>query len=318
VRGGPRRDAGGHGRARRGPRQDQPPAACGAGHRPLRPGGRLRLPRRHPHQPRPGIRAQPRAVPVPQVGPEGAPQLPRRAAEHRHRAPGQPGVPGPRGVPERGDRRGLPGHSGGHRLPHHDDQRPGRAGLGRRRHRGRGGDARAAGEHAAAAGGRLPPEGAPGAGRDGHRPGAHRHRDAAQEGRGREVRGVLRRGPRRPEPGRPRYDRQHGPGVRRDLRLLPGGPVSSSRPTSASSTSSGRKPSPRPSTATSWSSTSPPSSPASPVPSAPRTASPSRTPRPSGRRPSPPSPLPPRGRNPCPRPPRSFAPRSSSASTRSP
>ena len=35
----------------------------------------------------------------------------------------------------------LPRYAGRHRLAHHHDQRPGRAGLGRRRHRGRGGDA---------------------------------------------------------------------------------------------------------------------------------------------------------------------------------
>ncbi len=40
-----------------------------------------------------------------------------------------------------GDLLGLPRHAGGHRLAHHDDQRPRRAGLGRRRHRGRGGHA---------------------------------------------------------------------------------------------------------------------------------------------------------------------------------
>ena len=40
-------------------------------------------------------------------------------------------------------RAGLPRHAGRHRLAHDDGQRPGRAGLGRRRHRGRGGDARA-------------------------------------------------------------------------------------------------------------------------------------------------------------------------------
>ena len=39
----------------------------------------------------------------------------------------------------------LPRHLRGHRQPHHDGQRPGRAGLGRRRHRGRGGHARPAG-----------------------------------------------------------------------------------------------------------------------------------------------------------------------------
>ena len=44
---------------------------------------------------------------------------------------------------------------GRHRLAHHDDQRPRRAGLGRRRHRGRGGDARPAGHDADPAGGRL-------------------------------------------------------------------------------------------------------------------------------------------------------------------
>ena len=40
------------------------------------------------------VRAQPRALRVPEVGPEGVRQLPRRAAGHRHRAPGQPRVPG--------------------------------------------------------------------------------------------------------------------------------------------------------------------------------------------------------------------------------
>ena len=39
---------------------------------------------------------------------------------------------------------GLPGHLRGHRLAHHDAERPGRARLGRRRHRGRGGHARPA------------------------------------------------------------------------------------------------------------------------------------------------------------------------------
>ena len=59
-------------------------------------------------------------------------------------------------------------------------------------------------------------------GRHRHRPGAHRHADAAQEGRGRQVRRILRRGPRRPAARRPRHHRQHGAGIRRDLRLLPG------------------------------------------------------------------------------------------------
>ncbi len=56
-----------------------------------------------------------------------------------------------------------------------------------------------------------------------HRPGADRHPDAAQERRGRQIRRVLRRRPGRPAPGRPRHHRQHGPGIRRHLRLFPGG-----------------------------------------------------------------------------------------------
>ena len=41
------------------------------------------------------------------------------------------------------------------------------------------------------------------------------------EGRGRQVRRVLRRRPRPPAAGRPRDHRQHGARIRRDLRLLP-------------------------------------------------------------------------------------------------
>ena len=46
--------------------------------------------------------------------------------------------------------------------------------------------------------------------------------DAAQEGRGREVRRVLRPRPREPVARRPRHHRQHGARVRRHHRLLPG------------------------------------------------------------------------------------------------
>ena len=53
-------------------------------------------------------------------------------------------------------RAALPRHAGGHRLAHHDGQRAGRGGLGRGRHRGRGGDARPADHHAHPAGGGLP------------------------------------------------------------------------------------------------------------------------------------------------------------------
>ncbi len=59
-------------------------------------------------------------------------------------------------------------------------------------------------------------------GRDRDRPRAHRHADAPQEGRRREVRRVLRPGRRRALARRPRDDREHGARVRRDDRLLPG------------------------------------------------------------------------------------------------
>ena len=58
-------------------------------------------------------------------------------------------------------------------------------------------------------------------GHDRDRPRAHRHADAAQEGRGRQVRRVLRAGPVEPDRRGPRDDRQHGAGIRRDLRPLP-------------------------------------------------------------------------------------------------
>ena len=57
---------------------------------------------------------------------------------------------------ERRDGR-LSRHLGRHRQPHDDGQRPRRARLGRRRDRGRSGDARPAGQHADPRGRRLPP-----------------------------------------------------------------------------------------------------------------------------------------------------------------
>ena len=99
------------------------------------------------------VRAQPGALRVPALGPGRLRGLQGRAARHRHRAPGQPRVPGPRGVRQRGD--AVSGHAGRHRLAHDDDQRPRRARLGRRRDRGRGGDARPADVDADPARGRL-------------------------------------------------------------------------------------------------------------------------------------------------------------------
>ena len=74
--------------------EGQPAGAGRSGHRPLRAGRPLRQPLRPLLQRRARVRAQPRALRVPQVGPAGLRQLPRGAAGHRHRAPGQPGVPG--------------------------------------------------------------------------------------------------------------------------------------------------------------------------------------------------------------------------------
>ena len=110
---GARPDAGLHRRARRrGPRgdarrdggdgrrssQDQPAGAGRAGDRPLRAGRRLRHARRLPDQRRARVRAQPGALLVPALGPGGVRRLRGRAAGHGHRAPGQPRVPGARGV----------------------------------------------------------------------------------------------------------------------------------------------------------------------------------------------------------------------------
>ena len=60
-------------------------------------------------------------------------------------------------------------------------------------------------------------------GSDGDRPRPDRHRDPAPDGRGREVRRVLRAGARRAPARRPRDHREHVARVRRHLRLLPGG-----------------------------------------------------------------------------------------------
>ena len=150
-------------------------------------------------------------------------QLQGGAAQHRHRAPGEPRISRPRRVPQderRQDAR-LSGHRGRHRFAHHDDQRSRRARLGRRRHRGRSRDARSARDHAHSAGHRLQDDGLDEARLHRHRSRAHGHRDAAQERRGRQVRGILRRWPRQPAARRSRDDRQHGARIRQHLRHLP-------------------------------------------------------------------------------------------------
>ncbi len=219
VRRRPRHHARGRPGARRRRDEGQPARPGRAGHRPLghrrpvRPRGRVRPQRRA------GVRAQPGALPVPALGADGVQRVQGRAARHRHRAPGQHRVPGPYGDGAR--RSGVPRHGRRHRLAHHDGQRPGRAGLGRRRHRGRGGDARPAGEHAHPAGRRVQALRRDAGRHHRDRPRADDHRDAAQARRGRQVRRVLRPGRRRGAAGQPGHDRQHEPGVRLDRRDLP-------------------------------------------------------------------------------------------------
>ena len=95
---------------------------------------------------------------------------------------------------------GLSGHGGRHRFPHHHGQRPRRARLGRRRHRGGSRDARPALFDGPAGGDRRQALGQAQGRRHRDRPRADGDADAAQARRGRQVRRVLRPRPRRPAP----------------------------------------------------------------------------------------------------------------------
>ncbi len=154
----PGRHARGDGRARRRRGGDQPADPGRARHRPLRAGGRVRLALRPLQEHRARVRAEPRALRLPALGPDGVRQLQRRAAEYGDRPSGEPRVPGPRRRDARGGRAPVcfPGHADRHRLPHDDGQRPGRPRLGRRRDRGGGRASRRARLHARPAGRRLP------------------------------------------------------------------------------------------------------------------------------------------------------------------
>ena len=286
----PGHHARGDGRPRRRRHQDQPAGPGRAGHRPLRDRRRLRHARGVRAQRRDRVPAQPGALPVPALGPGRLRRLQGRAPRHRHRPPGQHRAPRPGHLHPRDRRRahGVPRHLRRHRLPHHDGQRHRRGRLGRRRHRGRGRDARPAGQHADPARGRLQALRRAARGLDRHRPRAHDHRDAAPARRGRQVRRVLRRG-RDGTPGRePRDDRQHEPGVRLDHRGLPDRPAdhrvpraSPDAPTTSSrwsrltprSRASGTTRPPSPATASGSSSTCRPSSPRWPARSGRRTGS---------------------------------------------
>ena len=134
----------------RRPREDQPARACRSRHRPLGDSRFLHRQGCVQEERRDGIRPQRRALFLPALGPAGLRSLPRRAARHRHLPSGQSRISRPDRVDRQGqgrkeDRRiRLSRHAGRHRFPHHDDQRPLRARLGRRRHRSGSRDARTA------------------------------------------------------------------------------------------------------------------------------------------------------------------------------
>ncbi len=218
-RGRPRRDARRDGRARGQAGADQSADPGRARDRPLRAGRRVRRARGFRTECRARVRAEPRAVRLPPLGPGRVPRLQGRAARDGDRPPGQPRVP--RACRRGAGRRRLPGHARRHRLAHDDGERARRARLGRRRDRGGGRDAGRAALDARAPGGRLQAQRpAPGR-RDRNRSRPDRDRDPPPDRRRREVRRVLRARPRVAAARRPRDDREHVAGVRRDVRLLP-------------------------------------------------------------------------------------------------
>ncbi len=190
-----RGDARRHHQARRRRPEDQSAGARPPRHRSLGDGRRIRHAQGVRGQCRARIRPQPRALRIPQMGIEGARQFLGGAAGDGHLPPGQSRIYRPRGLVlgrrQGGDGR-LSGHARRHRQPYDDGQRPGHPRLGRRRDRGRGGDARPAGQHADPRGGGLQAHRRAAGGHHRHRPGAHRHADAARQGRGGALRRILR------------------------------------------------------------------------------------------------------------------------------
>ena len=93
-RGGSGGDALGDGTAGRRSQAGQPADPGGPGDRPFGAGGSVRLAVRPLLQRRARVRAQPRALRVPEVGPAVVRQLPCCAAGDGHRASGEPGVSG--------------------------------------------------------------------------------------------------------------------------------------------------------------------------------------------------------------------------------
>ena len=129
----------------------------------------------------------------------------------------------------------APRHSRRNRFAHDDDQWSRRARLGSRWDRGRSGDARTTRVHARSRRRRRAPGRPADRGHDRDRPRAASDRDAAQARRGGEVRRVLRCRARRARARRSSHDREHGAGVRGDVRALPRGSLDARLSTSLGS-----------------------------------------------------------------------------------
>ncbi len=218
------------GTSRRRSEENQPAGAGGSGHRPFGGGEFLWTQGLVQEERRRGIQAEPGTLPVPEMGAALVRGFPRCAARHRHLPSGQSRI----SIPDcldgeaqgqlpgqvRRHRDGLSGHAGRHRFAHHDGERAFRARLGRRRHRGRSGDARPALFDAAAGSDRRAVQRQAQGGRHRDRSRPHRHADAAQARRGRQIRRIFRPGTCQPDDRRSRHARQYVAGIRRDLRLL--------------------------------------------------------------------------------------------------
>ena len=175
----PRRDARRDGRPRRRPEQDQPADPRRARDRPLG-AGRRRSPAASRSAATPSSSSSATASATPSCAGARAHSTASRSSRRTRASCHQVNLEflGARG---RGAQRaGLPRHARRHRLAHDDDQRPRRARLGRRRDRGRGGDARRGDLDARPAGRRLPAPRAAAGGRDGDRPRPHRDADPAR------------------------------------------------------------------------------------------------------------------------------------------
>ena len=209
---------------RRRPAEDQSAGAGGARHRSLGAGRRVRHEGRAAQECRARVRAQPRALRVLKWG--------QTAFDNFSVVPPETGIVHQvnleylarvvRRATQGGRPFAFPGHAGRDRLAHDDDQRAGRPGLGRRWHRSRGRDARPAGLHAPPSRRRIAAHRRAARGRHRDGPRAHGDADAPRSRCRRQVRRVLRPRAGRAAARGPRDDREHGAGVRSDVRLLPG------------------------------------------------------------------------------------------------